>query len=151
MKKFFTVVGIFFSVLIVIGIIGFFILNHFGSKLDSQSKAYVDEVVPKIISNWDVQTLISESSSELLKVAPRDKIESMFKAFSDKLGRLKDYKNSKGQAGINVTPQGKFTTGAYVAEASFEKGDATVWVRTILTDEKWQIIEFRVNSEALMP
>jgi len=150
MKKFFTVFGMLCAVLIGIGVIGFFILNHFGSQLDTQSRAYVDEIVPKIVSNWNVRALVSEASPELLQVAPKEKLELMFKTLAEKLGSLKEYKGSKGQAGIHVTPQGKFTTGDYIVEASFEKADATILVRTLLKDDAWKVVEFRVHSDALM-
>jgi hypothetical protein len=78
----------------VIGFFGFLILRHFGSKLDAQSKAYIDAVVPKIVSHWEVQALMADASPELLEIAPREEMEPLFKAFSDKLGALKEYRGS---------------------------------------------------------
>ncbi|OGT98671.1 MAG: hypothetical protein A2298_05280 [Gammaproteobacteria bacterium RIFOXYB2_FULL_38_6] len=95
--------------------------------------------------------LINRSSPELLKVAPKEKMEELFNAFSKKLGSLKEYKGSKGQSNTSVTTQnGKVITGVYVAEAIFEKAPATIQFRIIKHDNQWQILEFRVNSEALI-
>jgi hypothetical protein len=151
MKKILMVLGVVFAALIIVVVIGFFMLNYFGSKLDKESMAYVDEAIPIIISSWNSKELIDRASSELLQVAPVDKIESLFNIFSGRLGKLETYKGSKGQANISVTPQGKVTTAAYVAEAIFERAPATIQIRVILHNNKWQILQFHVNSEALMP
>ncbi len=152
MKKFLTILGGIFVVLIVVVVVGFFVLNYFGTGLDEESKLYVDSNLPQIINDWSVEELISRASPELMKVAPKEKIENLFNAFSERLGPLKEYKGSNGQANISVTTQkGKVITGAYVAEAIFEKAPATIQFRIIKHDNQWQILEFRVNSEALLP
>lgn len=152
MKKFLTILGGIFVVLIVVVVVGFFVLNYFGTGLDEESKLYVDSNLPQIINDWGVEELISRASPELMKVAPKEKIENLFNAFSERLGPLKEYKGSNGQVNISVTTQkGKVITGAYVAEAIFEKAPATIQFRIIKHDNQWQILEFRVNSEALLP
>ena len=152
MKKFFSILGGIFAVLIVAAVVGFFILNYFGTGLDEESKEYVDSTLPQIIQNWDVDELINKASPELLQVAPKEKIEELFIMFSERLGPVKEYKGSNGQSNMSVTTQeGKVITGAYVAEAIFEKAPATIQFRIIKHDNQWQILEFRVNSDALMP
>lgn len=151
MKKFFVVLGVIFACLIVLGIIFISIAAYTGSKLDAESKAYVDRMVPQIVASWDSKELLNNASPELLKVAPADKIESMFKMLSGKLGGYKEYKGSKGDSLVNITPQGKVITAAYITQVSFDKADATVRIRVIKHGENWQVLEFYVNSEALMP
>jgi hypothetical protein len=53
MKKFLAVLGVIFACLIVVGIIFISIAAHTGSKLDAESKAYVDRMVPQIVASWD--------------------------------------------------------------------------------------------------
>ena len=151
MKKFFTVLGVIFVCLIVLGIILISIAAHSGSKLAAESKAYVDRIVPQILTSWDSKELLNNASPEFLKVAPADKIESMFKMFAEKLGGYKKYRGSKGDSLVNYTPQGKIITAAYITQVAFDKADATVRIRVIKHSENWQVLEFYVNSQALMP
>jgi len=151
MKKFFAVLGGIFAVLIVFAAVGFFVLNHFGNQLDQESKSYVDSNLPKIITNWNVEELLKRASPELMKVAPRDKVEKLFKMFAEKLGPLEYYEGSTGQSNMLVTTQdGYVVTGVYVAEARFVKAPATIKFRIIKHDDNWQILEFHVNSDAIM-
>ncbi len=152
MKKFFTILGGIFAVLIVVAVVGFFVLNHFGAGLDEESKTYVDSNLPRILTDWNADEMMNRASPELMKVAPKEKIEELFKVFSEKLGPLKEYKGSRGQSNVSVTTQeGKVITGSYIANAVFEKAPATIQFRIIKHDSQWQILEFRVNSDALMP
>ena len=152
MKKFFTILGGIFAVLIFVIVVAFFILNHFGTGLDEESKSYVDSNLPKIITNWNVDQLLNRASPELMKVAPKEKIEKLFNAFSERLGPLKEYKGSNGQANMTlITQKGKVITATYIAEAIFEKAPATIQFRIIKRGNNWQILEFRVNSDALIP
>lgn len=150
MKRLLLVLGVIFLCIIVIGVIGFSIAAYHGTKLDKSSKAYVDEVAPIIISSWNVQELINRASPEFLNVVPRDKLDAMFKMLSDKLGALKSYKGSKGGSFMNLSQSGKVITASYVVKATFEKADAEIKISIIQHNEKWQLLEFRVNSKALM-
>jgi len=152
MKRILVVLGGIFAFILLVGIIGFLVLNFFGRRLDKESKAYVDEVIPIIATSWNSKDLLDRASPELIQVAPTEKIESLFHAFSEKLGPLREYKGSRGDAKLGFTPQmGKITTADYVAEAIFEKAPAKINVRTILHNGTWQILQFYVNSEALLP
>lgn len=151
MKKFFVILGFVFLCIIVAGIIGFCIAAYHGTKLDKSSKAYVDEVTPLIISTWNSDELFNRASPELLKVAPREKLDAFFKVFAEKLGPLKEYKDSKGSSFMRITPSGKVVTASYLVEATFTQGDAQIRVSIIQHDEKWQFLEFFVDSDALMP
>lgn len=151
MKKFFIVLGVIFTCLIVLGSVLFAIAAYRGSKLDAESKAYVDRAVPQIVASWDPKELLNRASPELLKVAPAEKVEVMFKMFSEKLGKYKEYKGSKGDSLVNITPQGKVVTAAYMTQATFEEGDATIRIRAIKHGARWQILEFYVDSKVFMP
>ena len=152
MKKLFTILGGIFAALIFVAVVGFFIINHFGSGLDEESKACIDSNLPQILTNWDIDELINRASPELLEVVPKEKIQELLKVFMARLGPLKEYKGSKGQSHMSVTTQnGKVITGVYIAEADFAKAPATINFRIIKHDNKWQILDFRVTSDALIP
>jgi hypothetical protein len=151
MKKILMGLGLVFAGILVVGVIGFGILSYFGSGLDKESKMFVDQKIPIIASSWNPQELVNVASPELLQVAPADKIEALFGVFSQRLGPMQGYKGSRGEAKLFFGPQGKTTTAEYVADAEFEKGTATVIMRTILRNGQWQVLEFRVNSPLLIP
>lgn len=152
MKKLLIGLGIVFLCLLILGIIGILISANSGSKLDKSSKAYVDEVAPIILTSWNTQELLNRASPELLKFVPIDKLNTLFNMLSEKLGRLKEYKGSEGEAKINIIfPGGRTVRAEYIVRAVFEKGDAEVMVTLIQHNNKWRIQGFHVSSEALMP
>lgn len=146
MKKVLKLIGIF----ILIGIIGFLILNYYGNKFDKESKAYVDQTAPIIIVNWNSEELITYSHPELLKVASPQKLKNFFNIFSERLGNLKEYSGSKGEATIHIDQIGIAVTAEYVIEAEFEKAPAKIRIQLIKQNNKWQILGFQVVSEALL-
>src|SRR5437764_9083023 len=149
MKKLFQVLGVIFGGLILVGAIAFVVLAWKGSALDKESKAYVDEVTPKILADLRKETLLTYSSDELKNAVKPEDMDKLFVWFK-KLGHFKEYKGSKGQANISVTTQaGKVITGHYVAEAEFDTGPAQVQIVTIKKGDRWFVQVFRINSVAL--
>jgi|GEM_PF-3090196 len=75
MKNLFIALGVIFLVIVivVIGVVGF--IAYSGSKLDTSSKAYVDESVPQIVSTWSAKNLLDRASPELLHAASPEQIE----------------------------------------------------------------------------
>lgn len=149
MKKTLMILGGIFAILIVAGMIGFSVIAIKGKSLDDESKAYVDHVAPAILSSLNKETLFVYSSDELNKSASPAEFDKIFYWFA-KLGRLKEYKGSKGQANILFTTEkGQQITGNYEAYAEFEKGPATIKLVTIKKGDKWQVMGFHINSMAL--
>lgn len=154
MRKVLVLLGAALLVAIGWGIVGFglFKVWSYSSALEKGSKSYVDEVVPRIVSSWNAAELMERAGPELLEAASPEKVEKIFRAFSDRLGPLKHYEGSQGQARTLITPQtGKVTTASYVADASFEKGKASIQLNLVMRDGRWQIVGFYVNSDALIP
>ena len=150
MKKALMILGGIFAVLIVAGVIGFSVLAMKGKALDQESKAYVDEVTPIILANLNKETLFKYASEELKESASPAEFDKIFNWFT-KLGHFKEYKGSKGQANMLLTPgKGKQVTGLYEASAEFEKGPATIKITTIRKGDKWQVMGFHISSIALV-
>lgn len=151
-----TFLGILVAVVLVLagwGLIGFgvFKFHRYGSQLDTGSKAYVDEAVQTIGSSWSARELVDRATPEFLEAAPPDRVERIFRVFSDRLGRLRAYHGSRGEAQFFVSPQtGRIAAAAYVAEATFERAEAVIQVRVLLRDGQWRIAAFHVNSDALI-
>ena len=149
MKKTLMILGGIFSVLIILGVVGFIIMAIIGTGLDKESKAYVDDVTPKILSNLNKETLFKYSSDELKNSATSEEIDKIF-SFFEKLGKFKEYKGSKGQSYTNIDlVKGKQILGYYTAQADFESEPATISITAIKKDNGWQILNFHINSMAL--
>ncbi len=149
MKKALMILGGIFALLIVAGVISFSVLAVKAAALDKESKAYVDEVTPKILANLNKETLFQYASVELKNSASPEEFDKIFNWFA-KLGQFKEYKGSSGQANISITTErGKQITGVYQAQAEFENGPATIEITTIKKGDNWQVIGFHINSMAL--
>jgi hypothetical protein len=146
MKKTLIIIGI----LVLAGVIGVSTLAIKGAALDKESKAYVDEVTPKILSNLTKETLFQYSSDELKKSAPPEEMDKLFNMFA-KLGKFEEYKGSTGGANISVTTEkGKVITGNYRAKAKFENGPAEIDIKAIKKGNNWQVLGFYINSKVFL-
>ena len=50
---------------IVLSVVGFNFLKHFGARLDRNSKEFVDIIIVEIAEDWDVQTFLRYASPDL--------------------------------------------------------------------------------------
>jgi hypothetical protein len=153
MKKFLAIIGgvALIAVLLVGGFIGY--AAYQGRALDASSKAYVDKNVPLIISSWSKDELLKRASPQLLKIVDEkpDQIDHLFQEFA-KLGAMRSYDGSKGDSNVSYTNKdGKVTTASYIADATFENGNARVTVRLIQTSGSWQFLLLNVNSPLFAP
>jgi len=152
MRRIFVVLGVIFLGLIVLGGLAFFIFIQVSKRLDPESKAFVDKIVPVITRSWNVQDFYPSISPELAKLAPREKIVPLWAILAQRLGPLKEYQGSTGEANayFNLTT-GLSITAAYRANIVCEKAPAEVQIRTIKHNGVWQILSIHVNSDALLP
>lgn len=150
MKKFLSIVGGLFLVLVlaIAGFIGY--AAYQGRGLDASSKAYVEANVPSIISTWSKDELLKRSSPQLLKIISEkpERMDQLFQKLS-KLGAMRSFGDIKGDSNVSYTTQdGKVTTAAYVAAAKFENGEGSIKVRLIQSpsSDQWQFLFFYVDS-----
>jgi hypothetical protein len=149
-KKLLMVLGALFALLIVVFVVGFGYLAYTGRGLDEEGKRYVDEAVPLIVTDWDQQALQTRISSEFKAVLKPGDLEGWFTVYR-KLGKLKRYVGSRGDANVSVTTQqGKVITGRYLVQAEFETGPAEIAVTLVKREGQWQIMGFRVKADVLM-
>ncbi|MEO6536598.1 MAG: hypothetical protein ABIT47_02825 [Candidatus Paceibacterota bacterium] len=128
-------------------IISFFIYASIkGTAYDKESKAWVDNEVPKIVSNWNSNELIDHSSPELLVIMNKDQANAFIASARDGLGSMKKYNGSTGESGIHIN-NGKQTISAeYVAKADFEKGSADIDIRLLKEGGIWKILYFHIQQ-----
>ena len=148
MKKFLSIIGGLFLVLvlIVIGFVGY--AAYQGRGLDASSKTYVEANVPTIISTWSKNELLKRSSPQLIKIINEkpEQLDQLFQKLS-KLGAMQSFGDVKGDSNVSYTTQnGKVTTASYVANAKFENGEGYITVRLIQLSGQWQFLLFNVNS-----
>lgn len=151
MKKALMVLGCAFLTLIVvaIGVVAASYWVMTGAERDG--KAYVDRVTPMIVAAWDPSALVGQASPEFLRATPRAKIDTAFSVFSSRLGALERYGGAtRGDYFVNFTLHGPVVTLTYTADATFEKGPATLRIRTARQGAEWKLVEIFVHSEALL-
>lgn len=148
MKKTFIILGVILAVLIVVGLIGGYLVQMKGSTLDKESKAFIDQVTPIILSQPQKETLFRYASDELKNSASSEQFDKTFSQFG-KLGQFKEYKGSNGQARILATTgKRKQIAAFYDAEAEFATGPVAIRIVTIKKETGWQIVGFHINTIA---
>jgi len=151
MKKALIVLGCAFLVLIVLAIgvsaAGYWIMT----TAEREGKAYVDRVTPTIVAAWDPSAFVGQASPDLLNATPRAKIGTIFNTFSNRLGTLQRYGGAtRRDYFVNFTLHGPVVTLTYTADATFEKGPATLRIRTVRQGAEWKVRELFVHSDALL-
>ncbi|MBV9825771.1 MAG: hypothetical protein JO001_08860 [Alphaproteobacteria bacterium] len=151
MKRLLTILGgIFVALILIVGALVAFLAFR-GSALDEESHAFADASIQGIAKDWDVGQLEARASPEFRSAANDADLQKLFGMFR-KLGSLKQYKGSKGEATMSATTQqGASITAHYVANAEFEAGPASIELNLIKHQEAWEILGIRVNSKALLP
>jgi hypothetical protein len=152
-KNFLAVFGgiAFIAVLLIGGFIGH--VAYQGRALDASSKGYVDKNIPLIISSGSKDELLKRASPQLLNAITEkpDQIDRLFHGLA-KLGAMQSFDGSKGDSNVSYTSKdGKVITAAYVADATFQNGNAHITVRLIQSSGSWQFLLFNVDSPLFAP
>jgi hypothetical protein len=148
MKKFLSIVGGLFLVLVLVvaGFIGY--AAYQGRGLDASSKAYIEDNVPPITSAWSKEELLKRSSPQLLKIINEkpELLDQLFQKLS-KLGAMRSFDGVKGDSNVSYTTNdGKVISASYIANARFENGEARIAVHLVQLAGQWQFASFNVNS-----
>jgi hypothetical protein len=141
-KKFLTVLGEAFALLLFLGAIR----TVRGIGLDHEVAVYADDAAVAIATGWNEQALLRRASPEFLAAIHNADLRQLFAQFSQ-LGRMTRYDGSMD--GINVQMGllplvGKALTAVCVADADFEHGPAKIRLSLIKRGNGWQIMGFRV-------
>ena len=128
---------------------------YVGTKLDRESKAYVDEAVVDITTHWDKDAFMRRASPQLLQAIKPEELASFF-VFYSSLGPLVAYQGSSGssmlstlvRAGRNIA--GRIVSVRYMARATFQEGDADIQVTLVKIGNAWKLQGFRVDSPVLV-
>lgn len=151
MKKFFIILGSIFLAIIVLGAVGIAFVAVRGNALDKESKAYADSAIPAIVTTWSEKELLDRASPEFKQAVTIDQLDPLFRWVSG-LGQLQKCEPAQGHAVMSATTQtGKMISAQYSTKAMFQKGEAMIKLGLIKHGDQWQILNFHVDSPALIP
>ena len=116
--------------------------------LEGECRTFVDSAILAVARDWDSRELIERIDPEMLLPGDEEKLENLFRLYR-RLGGLVEYYGSEGEVhrDSSVPEAVEF---AYVAEADFENGFATVKVEGIHRDGNSYILDFSIKSEAFI-
>jgi hypothetical protein len=150
-KKFFIILGSIFLAIIVLGAVGIAFVAVRGNALDKESKAYADSAIPAIVTTWSEKELLDRASPEFKEAVTIDQLDRLFRWVSG-LGQLQKCEPAQGHAVMSATTQtGKMISAQYSTKATFQKGEAMIKLGLIKHLDQWQILNFHVDSPALIP
>jgi hypothetical protein len=144
MKTTLIIVSVMVLVLLILVVAGFGYVSYEGEKNDASSKAYADESIPAIVSNWSKDELVKRESPQLSQAASDDQLTTLFEKLS-MLGPMESYDGAQGQAHMRISRSGLKVTAAYVAQATFQKSKAEIKINLIQVDGAWLIQGFGVG------
>src|SRR5208337_5593876 len=115
------------------------ILASIGHALDKESKSFVDTAVPAIVSGWDVTELQRRASPEFNATVDYAALIRSFTLLR-KLGTMREYKGSTGEARITISmTDGVSITAIYAAFTDFDEGAADMQLALTKQQGRWQI------------
>jgi hypothetical protein len=151
-KKIFVALGALIAVgVIVVGIL-VFVASRKSSEITAEVTPYVDDAVVAITSSWNPNELVQRFTPELHESAKFEDVEALFSAADAALGPLVTYHGAEMQTWKSSASVGggSQTMVVYLAQARFERGDASFTITLIRLHERWMIHGFQINSSALL-
>lgn len=109
----------------------------------SESLTYVNDSIPKIISNWDSREFSRQCTPTLLKSTPRSSLE---KSFADMLGRCGKMTTYQGIKYFGLDHPQNGSGWQFVAQADFEHGWAIITGRVIWEGQRCRLDHFSISN-----
>lgn len=126
------------------------LLIRSGDQFDSESKAFVDAAIPAIAGNWDEQALRNRASARFLALTSPRQIHAAFRQFAT-LGRMVRYEGSHGDTAMAYSSgTDGAVTAAYIANATFQNGDAVFQLNLVRHHGRWLIGAMHVTPTAIV-
>src|SRR5262249_61453855 len=102
------------------------------SSREGEARAYVDKIVPAVVSRWSTGDLLANASREMLRDITLDRIDTLFASFKERLGHLRAYGGAqRGNFFFSFTTRGRGLAYVYLLTAPFERGPAQIRVRAV--------------------
>ena len=144
MKRFLFSLGVAFAIVILLvgGLVG--VTAYWGSALDKEGDAYVDQAIRDMSRNWDVRELLRRGAPELLSHESPEQLATLFQNL-EKLGHLVHYDGALGQTTMSFLSRDSGVRAHYEARATFEHGQAHFRIDLSKRDGHWTIAAFFVD------
>lgn len=149
MKVLWIVLGVLGGLCLLCGGCGYFAYSK-GKLVFDEAGKFGDDSFTAITRTWDIQALQSRAAPEVEQQNGKDALPNLVRLLSAKLGPMQNFTSSI--TGINAqNNNGETSTYAdWKATATFEKGTGTATMQLIKRGDKWQILKFNVESQALL-
>lgn len=141
MKKIIAIV--FFLIIIFVGLYCWMRVD--GKKNDVESKAYVDKVIPLIMSDWNFGEMEKNASQEMKKTLNAESCKDSFKMFAKNYGKFVKYEGSKGESVRYFTVKGTIMTARYKCKIDYEKKNFLITINLVKHSGIWRILNFKIN------
>jgi hypothetical protein len=147
LNKFLRGLGALTLAVLVAGAVSLAVLVYKGRALDAESKAFVDNAVPAIASNWGKEQLLDRATPELRNSVGPGQLTTFFNTLS-RLGPLLKYEGAAGASAFSyIAGAGNTESAAYTAKARFQNGSATFQIVLLKRGGRWMIQTFHVDPK----
>lgn len=109
----------------------------------SESLSYVNDSIPKIISNWDSREFSRQCTPTLLKSTQRHGLDQSFSDLLGRCGKMTAYQGIK-YFGLDHLQEG--SGWQFVAQADFEHGWAIITGRVIWQGQRCRLDHFSISN-----
>jgi len=142
-----TVILVFVAIALLVSGAGY----YSATSREGEARAYVDKIVPAVVSRWSTGDLLANASREMLRDVTLDRIDTLFASFKQRLGHLRAYGGAQRENFFfSFTTRGRVLTYVYLVTAQFERGPANIRVRAVWRDGQWKLSDFYVISDSLV-
>lgn len=150
MKKFLMVMGAIFVFLIVAfsAVFGAFWVK--GSRMDRESKVYVETIMPSLLAEFTTENFIKNVAPANRPSVDRASMDKFTAQVASEFGAYKSSGPLTGEATINFGAGGQMMISAvYTAKVQFEKRPAMMRVVLVSDGQAWSLarVDFNMNDE----
>lgn len=110
------------------------------------SRAYMDALIPRIFTRWDIAALDSQVALGFYRASPRNELKREFAIGRRRLGALRSYKTNVLSEQFVFGTGGTYPDARYEFDAKFAKGQARLFFQIIGQNGRWKIKSFRIES-----
>ncbi len=152
MKKALSVLGGLFLVLLLAGggMVAYAAFE--GSKLDAESKAYVEATLPRVLSNPTSENFLSFMPAKEKEHFNSAEMEKFGSYMNLTLGAFQSCDNVKGDSLLMLSsPNGESITARYLARCHFNKASITASISLRKTGDAWGLLGVHFDTDTLEP
>lgn len=148
MKVLWIVLGVLVGLCLLCAGGGYLLFRTGMNAMDDAGK-FGDDSFRSIATSWDLAALESRAAPEIAEQNGPDTLPKLVATLKEKLGPMKEFTSSLTGLRASSNNGVSATYADWKADARFEKGSGTVTMELIKRNDRWQILKFNVESDAL--